>query len=134
MAAGPKGFVGSNPALLASTSGSLLKEPRRAIISDEPQKSSDESDKGHGSRRHRPHHNGFHLGSGEVDGRPAAVRARRGLHGPLDRLPGCAVVDQGILGTATAWELAFRVALSGRDVRCVRGFGSRPPQRTHEKT
>lgn len=103
--------LGSNPTLRTCTCGYLLKIPRRAIISDGRQKTSDESDKGHDSRRNRGHHYDFHMGSGEVDGRPAAVRTRRNLHGPLDRLPRCAVVAQGILGIATIFRPTFRVVL-----------------------
>jgi hypothetical protein len=101
--------VSSNPSLRADNA--LLKIPRREIIKDEHQKTSDESDKSHYSGRHRPNHNDLHLGPGEVDRRPTAVRARHNLHVYPDRLPRCSVMDQGILGTAMTWRLAFIIAL-----------------------
>jgi len=86
------------------------KIPRREIINDEHQKTSDESDKSHDSRRHRSNHNDFHLGPGEVDRRPTAVRARHNLHVYPDRLPRCSVMDQGLLETAMTLEFTFIIA------------------------
>jgi len=53
----------------------------------------------------------FIWGQARSIGAPPLFGVRHNLHGPLDRLPRCAVVDQGILGTATTGRLAIIVAL-----------------------